>query len=324
MDHSSVAYLDTLSFAKLSSGDQTELARLLNACQKQGFFYLDVAGSYASNGFDDRLKALSETKQWFDRPIEEKLKFRQDSVTKGYKPPGTLAGVVKHTRDGFENIKMPRDDFINNTDFLPGGLKDKADLFRRDLECSHMVTTTILSCLSDLLEPSVRFEDYHQGEKASQSTIMYFRYAKRTQDQASGVGHNMHTDLGSMTLLYSEDWGLQVYSGETDSWAYVAPKPGLYVVNVGDALRFFSGNRLLSALHRVVPVPGREHCCRYSAAYFLRPENEVKFRTSENTLVSALDWHDRKYAIFKADHVEQEKNTILTGGMGLAGSVFAG
>lgn len=212
---------------------------------------------------------------------------------------------------------MPRDDFIKGTGSFPDGLKDEFDLFRRDLESSHIITTTILSYLSDLIKPSVRFEDYHRGENTSQSTMMYFRYAKQSKGKDVGVGHNMHTDLGTLTLLYSEEWGLQVYNQDTYSWSYVVPKPGLYVVNVGDALRFFSDNRLLSALHRVVPVPGHEDQYRYSSAYFLRPENETKFQTSENTIVSALEWHDRKYAIFKANHMEQSKNTILTGGIGV-------
>lgn len=214
---------------------------------------------------------------------------------------------------------MPRDDFISGTESLPEGLKDDIDLFRRDLEYSHTVTTTILSCLSDLLGPKTRFEDYHRGNITSQSTMMYFRYAKQSDEQDKGVGHNMHTDLGTLTLLYSEQWGLQVYNQTANTWAYVVPKPGLYVVNVGDALRFLAGSQLLSALHRVVPVPGHETEYRYSTAYFLRPENDAKFQTSENTLVSALDWHDRKYDIFKADHAEQEKNTILTGGIGVQG-----
>jgi isopenicillin N synthase-like dioxygenase len=212
---------------------------------------------------------------------------------------------------------MPRDDFTNGIGSLPDGLKDEFHLFRRVLESSHTVTITILACLSDLMEPSVRFEDYHRGGSTSQSTMMYFRYVKQSKEKGAGVGHNMHTDLGTLTLLYSEEWGLQVYNQDTNSWSYVAPKPGLYVVNVGDALRFFSANRLLSALHRVVPVPGHDGQYRYSSAYFLRPENEVKFWTSEKTVVSALDWHDHKYAIFKADHAEQAKNTILTGGMGV-------
>jgi isopenicillin N synthase-like dioxygenase len=261
------------------------------------------------------------------------------SRTTSYKPPGTLSGVMKNMKDGFENIKvsipsskcsnprfradwemqMPRDDFISGANSLPEGLNQEIDLFRRDVDSSHIVTTTILSCLSDLLQPAMRFEDYHRGQKESQSTMMYFRYAKQTPDHSGGVGHNMHTDLGTLTLLYCEQWGLQVYNQAADTWAYVVPKPGRYVVNVGDALRFFSGNRLLSALHRVVPVPGHEAEYRYSTAYFLRPENEAQFQTSENTVVSALDWHDRKYDIFKAAHAEQEKNTILTGGINVKG-----
>jgi isopenicillin N synthase-like dioxygenase len=75
MDKSNTAHLETLSFAKLASKDQTELTRLLNACQQEGFFHLDLAESNASQGLDDRLKALSVTKEWFDRPTEEKMKL---------------------------------------------------------------------------------------------------------------------------------------------------------------------------------------------------------------------------------------------------------
>lgn len=120
--------------------------------------------------------------------------------------------------------------------------------------------------------------------------MMYFRYAKQTPDPNAGVGHNMHPDLGTLTLLYCEQWDLQVHNQNTNTWAYVVPRSGFYVVNVGDALRFFSGSALLSALHRIVPVPGHEDEHRYSTAYFLRPENATRFQTSKNKIViSALD-----------------------------------
>ena len=211
---------------------------------------------------------------------------------------------------------MPRDDLISGANSVPEGLSDETSLFRRDLESSHLVTTTILSCLSDLLQPATRFEYCHRSTEASQSTLVFFRYAKQSEKTTeSGVGHNMHTDLGTLTLLYSEQWGLQVYNQKSKSWEYVLPRTGLYIVNVGDALRFLFGNRLLSALHRVVPVAGHESEYRYSSVYLLRPENKAQFQTSENSFVSALDWYDRKYAIFKADHAEQKKTTILTGGI---------
>lgn len=83
MDKSNTAYLETLSYAKLAGKDQNELSRLLKACQQQGFFYLDLVGFSASQALEDRQKALAETKEWFDRPTEEKMKLYQDSVTKG-------------------------------------------------------------------------------------------------------------------------------------------------------------------------------------------------------------------------------------------------
>ncbi|KAJ8125823.1 hypothetical protein O1611_g7815 [Lasiodiplodia mahajangana] len=207
MDTSNTAYLQTLNLAKLASKDADELAKLLDACQNQGFFYLDPSSYEAAKPLEDRVKALSFTKEWFDRPMEEKMKIRQDSVTKGYKPIGTLSGVVKNKKDGFENIKMPRDDFINGNNTLPDGLNTHLDIFQRDLELSHAVTILILSCLSDLLKPSRPFEDYHRGTMASQSTMMYFRYAKQ-HDQTAGVGHNMHTDTSSIffTVLTRQSW----------------------------------------------------------------------------------------------------------------------
>lgn len=96
---------------------------------------------------------------------------------------------------------MARDDFLSGDKFLPEGLDDDVDLFRSDLDLSNAVTLTILSCLSDLLRPETRFEDHHRADGASQSTMMYFRYAKQppveATDSKNGVGHNMHTDLGS-------------------------------------------------------------------------------------------------------------------------------
>lgn len=83
MDKSNTAHLETLSYTKLVDNNQSELTRLLKACQEQGFFYLDLAGSGASQALEDRQKALAETQEWFDRPTEEKMKLFQDSVTKG-------------------------------------------------------------------------------------------------------------------------------------------------------------------------------------------------------------------------------------------------
>jgi isopenicillin N synthase-like dioxygenase len=84
MEEFGTANLETVSFAKLAAKDPEEVARVLRSCEQQGFFYLELADSYVSRGVLDRLEALSLAKKWFESPMEEKLKFRQDSVTRGY------------------------------------------------------------------------------------------------------------------------------------------------------------------------------------------------------------------------------------------------
>lgn len=83
MEAIDTADLVTLNFARLVEKDSAELDRLLRACQDDGFFYLDLAHSSEADGTDHRVQALSIAKDWFDCPTDQKLKYRQDSVTKG-------------------------------------------------------------------------------------------------------------------------------------------------------------------------------------------------------------------------------------------------
>lgn len=114
---------------------------------------------------------------------------------------------------------------------------------------------------------------------------------------SSSVALGEHTDFGSVTILLNRLGGLQVRLPPSvaplppsssspcsasegglcqDGWAYVRPLPGHCIVNLGDALVKFSGGRLRSNIHRVVPPPGRQAVCeRYSLVYFCRPNNEI-------------------------------------------------
>lgn len=73
-----------------------------------------------------------------------------------------------------------------------------------------------------------------------------------------------HTDYGSITCLFQHHVsGLQVL--RDDVWLDVAPQQGCLVINIGDALEFWSGGRFKSTLHRVVmPRNQSETASRYS------------------------------------------------------------
>lgn len=129
------------------------------------------------------------------------------------------------------------------------------------------------------------------------------------------IGHQKHTDISSLTLLFSEQWGLQIRPPGAKEFGFVAPRPGTAVVNVGDSLRFASGLTMQSCIHRVVPLTPEEH--RYSIAYFLRAEDDTMLKDSEGRYITAGQWHDEKFFAFLASAEEQAKapEYLILGGM---------
>lgn len=178
------------------------------------------------------------------------------------------------------------------------------------------MTMTILRCLSDALhmEGDTRFEGCHRDGRPTRSTLALFRYPKQTV-KSNLIGHNKHTDLGTLTFLLCQQWGLQVLSPQTNRWGFVAPKKDHAIINVGDSLRFLSGNQLLSAVHRVVPLEEVQTINRHSIVYFLRAEDDVVYTNSNGAAVTAKEWHDEKFDVFRLTHDAQEVDTILCGGV---------
>jgi isopenicillin N synthase-like dioxygenase len=151
---------------------------------------------------------------------------------------------------------------------------------------------------------------HHDPQRKSDTILALLSY----QGQLT---HQKHTDLGSLTVLFSDQWGLQVMSpGEAPRWQWVEPRPHQAVINVGDALRFLSGKRLYSSLHRVVKE-GRAlaDTTKYSVAYLLRAADDTVFDDVEGVKVTASQLAAAKYGSYAADHDEQEKSQVLCGGM---------
>jgi len=309
-----VAPLETIDFACLEKKQPSEVKKLLDVCQTHGFFYLDLrTGGPGKQLLEDEKGVLKVMDSHFNEPLETKMKDDRNSFQHGYKPIGTFSGVTENSKDCYETLKVARAEMVEKSENLPPVVKKNVDLFDSYISLSHHVTQTILSCLSDALNlhGSGRFESHHRSGEPTNTTLVLLSYPPNTDDR--NVGHNQHTDIGSVTLLFSNQWGLQVVTPGTKSWAFVQPRPGNAVINVGDSLRFLSGKRLASCLHRVVPVNEKEH--RYSIAYFLRPESALQFKDPEERVVSAEEWHDKKYVMFAEPHRVQAESKMLMGGM---------
>ncbi|KAK8129188.1 hypothetical protein PG999_001568 [Apiospora kogelbergensis] len=304
----------TLNFSSLLSKEEKELASLLSACENDGFFYLDLR-DWESGKILQQLDVTEQImKHWFTLPLDYKMKTETATHAHGYKPLGIHPGVKERSSDGFEALRIGRVNLMNQT-HLPEVLSTNLDEFQQYMNSAHYVLLRLMEHLSIAgeVKGEKRYELLHPPEQASKTSLLYLHYPP---DGESGNGeHNAHTDAGTLTLLFVDSPGLQIFSPKTNEWEYVAVKPGHAIVNVADTLRFVSKKRFRSILHRVVPPNGKQVAHRYATAYFLRAGDDTVFEGLNGEKMTAQEWFVNKYDSFKKTLPEQDSNPVATGGM---------
>lgn len=171
-------------------------------------------------------------------------------------------------------FQIARDNMVGGELVLPKPLENHALLLERFSSLCHTANQTMLSCLSDALKlrDDRRFENSHRDDRPS-GTALNLIYAPMKRQRPS-IADTTHTDGGTLTLLFCDKWGIMVEHPETKAWAFVEPKPGCALINVGDFLQALSGNKLHSCRHCITqPVDGFQP--RSYIVSFLRPEKSI-------------------------------------------------
>jgi len=128
------------------------------------------------------------------------------------------------------------------------------------------------ACLTLLNSLSVDFAVHHRPNQPSDTGLKLVLHPSLAK--LSDVGDTLHTDSGTLTLLFYEDWGIHAFLPDANNWAFTAPFEGCALINVGNSLQRMSGGKLHSPKHRVTqPFDGAKN--RYYLSYFLRPETAL-------------------------------------------------
>jgi len=110
------------------------------------------------------------------------------------------------------------------------------------------------------------FATAHQEDSGNGNSLRMLMYPARDQ-RPDGTRMIAHTDSGSVTLLFQRQAGLEVLS-PSGHWVKAPCIKDSILVNLGDALSFWSGAKLKATLHRV-SFEGLPHDReRQSMAYF--------------------------------------------------------
>lgn len=137
--------------------------------------------------------------------------------------------------------------------------------------CNTIVRTLLHSLSESLgLDEGSSLENAHSPDGKSDSGIKFV--SGPTQASMADVRDTTHTDGGSITLLWCDQWATQLRTKETKEWLWVDPKSNHVMVNIADYLQNQTGGRLHSPAHRVSQPSGGAGD-RYFVSYFLRPNH---------------------------------------------------
>lgn len=263
------------------SGDAAEVVRQVRrACDLHGFF--QVVG----HGIDAALTAEAHRcmDAFFTLPLPDKQRAqRRQGDSCGYassftgrfasKLPWKETLSFRYTDnddDGDKSKDVVASYFV---DKLGEGYRHHGEVYGR--YCSEMsrLSLELMEVLGESLGVGRRhFRRFFQGN----DSIMRLNYYPPCQRPYDTLGTGPHCDPTSLTILHQDDvGGLQVFDAATLAWRSIRPRPGAFVVNIGDTFMALSNGRYRSCLHRAVV---NSRVARRSLAFFLCPEMDKVVR----------------------------------------------
>ncbi|KAK8024550.1 hypothetical protein PG993_012616 [Apiospora rasikravindrae] len=282
------ANLEALDISKMEQPEGTA------ALAKQVLSFINTNG----HGFSDEeiRRQYALCRDVFELPLEERRRFACDTAKgdfRGYKERA-------NDRDIVEMYNIPK--------FTPEHSRPHPQLILDQLD---EIKDFSLRIHNNLLLPLLRLfayvlelddEDFfvqrHRYEAEGLEYLRYMKYHPRPAATDAAEFGNVwtpgHSDYNTLTFLFHQPVAsLQVQTPE-GPWRYVRSRPDAVVVNIADALEFFSGGYLKSTIHRVVrPPPDQADRPRLSLIYFARPEAKVTLKPVASPLLRRLGMHDQ-------------------------------
>jgi isopenicillin N synthase-like dioxygenase len=248
-------------------GAAATVAEIRRAASEVGFFY--VCGHGCPPILLDRL--VAQAKHFFALPVERKMEIYIGNSPnhRGYVPPGeeVFAGGTPDSKEAFDlALDLSSDDpdarrnphmlGPNQWPDLPGFAVDAMAYY----QAVFNIGKHLLQGFAAALGKPGDFFDRFVTKPPSQLRMIHYPFTPAQTDEA-GIGS--HTDYECFTLLAGTAPGLEVLNG-AGQWIDAPPRPGAFIVNIGDLLDYWSGGLYVATSHRVRKVSEE----RYSFPFF--------------------------------------------------------
>ncbi|MEO1686636.1 MAG: 2-oxoglutarate and iron-dependent oxygenase domain-containing protein, partial [Pseudomonadota bacterium] len=261
--------IPTIDFAPFLSGSpkgKAQVAAEIDAAARDiGFFLLDGHGVERPL-IEETYAAVSA---FFDLPEAEKLRIKQPApeISRGYTPfqgEGLAAGLGEATPPDLKemidigpvDVPPPGPDTAYwhgpeaGSHFQPNLWPAAPEGFEATLTAYYRRMNALADDLMRAFALALDLPEAFFVDKLDRnmSALRLIRYPELSAPPRPGqLRGGAHTDYGTLTILAADRavGGLQAQrrSGE---WVDVAPAPGTYVVNIGDAMQVWTNDRWVS------------------------------------------------------------------------------
>ena len=285
MTRDSLPTIDLAPFLADAEGEAGRycVERLLQVCHRPGFCYL------VGHGVPSDLEAavISRARDFFALPIAERetLAIANSPHFRGY----TMLGDerTRGASDWREQLDLGAEESaevvgpeepawrrLRGPNQWPASLPALRETVVEWMRAMDRVGVAVLRALAlGLGQPIDYFDSVVLPRGDPHLKIM--RYPGQLPGARSDQGVGMHHDSGLVSFVLQDDvGGMQI---ELDGRLVdVDPRPGSYIMNLGEMLQAATSGFLRATPHRVKsPPPGRE---RLSIAYFFHPRLDSEFQ----------------------------------------------
>ena len=291
---SDIPLIDLSSCTPGNDAERQAIAEIDRACRDVGFF--TVCGHGLERAVvEDAHTAL---KQFFARPLEEKMKCRLESgftmSADEYTPYGYSAlleenafaymGEVGKPSDYVEKFSAGRL-ILNDDEPLPFPDDEQGRVLRQKLRSYYLACENLAARVSELLSVALDLpRDFFasRSNKADDSMRGHI-YPNFSTALANDQGMGQHTDGSLISLLTQTGPGIQV---RTRDGEWITPSfrsLDHFIVNIGDLLAYWTSNQYVSTPHRAVLS---EH--ERQSIVFFKLTNEDEMVRAGNKQMDAL------------------------------------
>lgn len=250
------------------------LDSLRTAAHEYGFFYLkghQIAPSLSAN-------LLREADQFFSLPFgqKEQISMIHSPHFRGYNHAGLE--VTRGKQDWREQIDIGAEkQAVSNLTDKPGYLRlhgpnqwpSSLPDFKATVLAWQEQALNVLKRLLEALSLSLGQSStaFHPVVSDSPYQLLKLIHYPGNCGDGGGQGVGPHKDSDLLSLILQDNQGGLEVELASGLWLKAAPRPGTFIVNVGELLEVATNGYFKAAVHRVIsPQSGHD---RLSAAFFL-------------------------------------------------------